>query len=396
VGDIWVFGGNFIRISFKKLNITNMKMLNINLTILSLACSISIYSQNLHKEYPSVRVTNTEINGHIYINGVENSYWKILPRFLNDSIIIKSYLSAKEIVTFKFQSGMDSIQFDINDNERKQFYLVLNKKSVLKSITRSRISIPELSYVVTESNPINKIKYNSKEEEAYIEEMKSQHPINLKVATSQIDSVLTILNWTRNQWEHRGDVGPKRNDAMSILEEVKGGARFPCFAYAIVLASQLKASGFQSRVIYLKSKDIATSINGGGHVATEVFLNEFQKWVFVDGQFNVMPFLNNIPLNAVELQNSIRTNFDQLVFRSLGNIDKTLYVEFVAPYLFYFDCRFDQREEIVIDRNKVNGKRNLMLVPLGAQNPTSMMVFNSKIDYCEYTNSINDFYAKPD
>ena len=26
------------------------------------------------------------------------------------------------------------------------------------------------------------------------------------------------------------------------------------------------------------------------------FINDIQKWAFVDGQFNVMPTLNNIPL----------------------------------------------------------------------------------------------------
>jgi hypothetical protein len=117
---------------------------------------------------------------------------------------------------------------------------------------------------------------------------------------------------------------------------------------------------------------------------------------FVDAQFNAMPFLNNIPLNAVELQNAIRTNFKKLEFRSLDKIDKMNYTNFIQEHLFYFDCYFDQRESVVTERNKVNEKRSLMLVPLGAENPTKMLKWNLKIDYCEYTNSISDFYAKPD
>ena len=136
-------------------------------------------------------------------------------------------------------------------------------------------------------------------------------------------------------------------------------------------------------------------MRGGGHVATEVFIDELQKWVFVDAQFNAMPFLNETPLNAVELQNAIRTNFDKLEFKSFGKIDKISYINFVNPYLFYFDCSFDQRESIITERNRVNGKRSLMLVPLKTENPAFMLVWNSKIDYCEYTNSIVDFYTKP-
>lgn len=107
-----------------------------------------------------------------------------------------------------------------------------------------------------------------------------------------------------------------------------------------------------------------------------------------------MPFLNETPLNAVELQNVIRTNFDKLEFKSFGKADKISYINFVHPYLFYFDCAFDQRESIITERNRVNGKRSLMLVPLKTENPAFMLVSNSKIDYCEYTNSTGDFYIK--
>ena len=260
----------------------------------------------------------------------------------------------------------------------------------------NRTFLPALTYSATKSNPNNKILYTNDSEVSYLDSLKSKYPINIEGSKTQITKVLTILNWTRSQWEHRGDVSPKKNDAISILDEVKGGGRFPCFAYGIVLASQLKVSGFKSRVIYLKTKDIATSQQGSGHVATEVFIDELQKWVFVDAQFNAMPFLNNVPLNAVELQNAIRTDFNNLEFRSLDKIDKMNYTNFIQECLFYFDCYFDQRESVITERNKVNGKRSLMLVPLGTENPTSMLVFNSKIDYCEYTNSITDFYAKPD
>ena len=259
----------------------------------------------------------------------------------------------------------------------------------------NRTFLPALTYSATKSNPNNKILYTNDSEVSYLDSLKSKYLINFKSSKTQIDKVLTILNWTRSQWEHRGDVSPKKNDAISILDEVKEGGRFPCFAYGIVLASQLKVSGFKSRVIYLKTKDIATSMQGGGHVATEVFIDELQKWVFVDGQFNAMPFLNNVPLNAVELQNAIRTDLNKLEFRSLDKIDKMNYTNFVQEYLFYFDCAFDQRESFMTERNKVNGKKNLMLVPLRTENPTKMLVWDLKIDYCEYTNSINDFYAKP-
>ena len=375
-----------------------MKLQNAILTFLTVTFSTLAYSQKIYKGFPVIDASNPKIK--YYVNNVENSNWTVTPKVADDSLLIETPLSKKEKVIFKFKTDIDSIKFEIKNNETKRFYVLLNGIYALTTVIRQtvikqKVVVPQLSYSTAKSNPNNKILYIDNSEKKYLDSLKSKYPINFNSSKTQTDKVLTILNWTRSQWEHKGDVSPKRNDAISILDEVKEGGRFPCFAYGYVLASQLKVSGFKSRVIYLKTKDIATSMKGGGHVATEVFIDELQKWVFVDAQFNAMPFLNNVPLNAVELQNAIRTDFDKLEFRSLGKIDKMSYTDFVQPYLFYFDCYFDQREGIITERNKVNGKFSLMLVPLGAENPTSMLVWNSKIDYCVYTNSINDFYAKP-
>jgi hypothetical protein len=372
-----------------------MKLKSVIVTALTLSYSILVHGQKTYNGLPVINAANERIK--YYVNNVENSNWSVMPKIADDSLLIKTYLSDRDKITFVFKTDIDSIKFEINNNETRRFYVHLNKEAyALTTVIRQKIFIPELRHAATKSNPNNTILYTNDKEKSYLDSLRVKYPIGFKSAKNQLYKVLTILNWTRSQWEHRGDVSPKRNDAISILDEVKAGGRFPCFAYGYVLASQLKVSGFKSRVIYLKTSDIATSMKGGGHVATEVYIDEWEKWVFVDAQFNAMPVLNNVPLNAVELQNAIRTDFDKLEFRSLGTVDKMAYINFVQPYLFYFDCSFDQREDVIATRNTVDGKRSLMLVPLGAENPTSMMVWDAKVDYCVYTNSINDFYAKPE
>ncbi len=371
-----------------------MKLQNAILTVLVTSFSLLTYGQKTYNNLPVIEANNAKIK--YYVNNIENSNWTVTPKIADDGLVIKTYLSKKDKIFFKFKTDIDSIKFEINDNETKRFYVHLsNQYHALTTVRREKIFIPTLNFASTKSNPNLKILYTNENEKGYLDSLKSKYPIDFKNSKTQIDKVLTILNWTRTRWEHRGDVSPKKNDAISILDEVKEGGRFPCFAYGYVLASQLKVAGFKSRVIYLKTMDIATSMRGGGHVATEVFIDELQKWAFVDAQFNTMPFLNDVPLNAVELQNAIRTNFDKLEFRSLGSIDKMSYINFVQPYLFYFDCSFDQRESVITERNNINGKRSLMLVPLEIENPTFMLLWNSKIDYCAYTNSIGDFYAQP-
>jgi len=70
------------------------------------------------------------------------------------------------------------------------------------------------------------------------------------------------------------------------------------------------------------------------------------------------------------------------------------YYSFVYPYLYYLDTTFDNRDD-KDNQHVVNGKSSLMLVPLGAKKLKKINFWNSEINYCVYTNSILDFYAKP-
>ena len=69
--------------------------------------------------------------------------------------------------------------------------------------------------------------------------------------------------------------------------------------------------------------------NGAGHVATEVFLNDLKKWVFIDVQFDAMPVLNDTPLNAVEFQKAITENFDQLEIKTSSDTPKSIYTNWI-------------------------------------------------------------------
>jgi len=128
---------------------------------------------------------------------------------------------------------------------------------------------------------------------------------------------------------------------------------------------------------------------------SEVFLSDLNKWVFIDAQWDAMPVLNGIPLNAVEFQHAITNHYDELeILSSRKWISKKRYISWIYPYLYNFNILFDNREGIGIDRNSIDGKSNLILSPVGASNPT-VFQRKQKIDYAVYTNSLNDFYAQP-
>ena len=122
---------------------------------------------------------------------------------------------------------------------------------------------------------------------------------------SEQEKVLVILNWVRQQWEHNGYNDAKTNNPIEILQRVKKGEQFRCVEYGIVLQNCLSAIGLPSRTLGLQTRDVEITKYGAGHVLSEVWLNDYQKWAMVDAQFNAMPMLNDVPLNVVELQDAI-------------------------------------------------------------------------------------------
>jgi hypothetical protein len=242
-------------------------------------------------------------------------------------------------------------------------------------------------------------KYPDTLNNTFLRQLRNEYDL-LKLTENKIediDKVLLILNWTHNQWKHNGSNEPSKNDALTILKEARDGKKFRCVEYGIVSSSALQALNYKSRVLGLKTADVETKRYSAGHVLAEVWMPQFNKWVLIDGQFNVMPILENVPLNAVEFQQAISENKNYKLIDIHGEVSKKRrksYVSFVFDYLYYIDARFDNRNVPSNERILYEGKSSLMLVPLGAKKP-SIFQIKYPLDYMAYTNSINDFYQKP-
>ena len=304
----------------------------------------------------------------------------------------------KETEDFAFFTDKDSIKFKISPDQVKKFYIsVANKDFALTIVKGVKVDYKLLEFDKTSRNSQLKFWYETNNKNEYLTKLRSKYPIDSLAKTTNTDTqkTLKILNWVHNQWQHNGNNEPRKNDAISILEEVREGKDFRCVEYGIVATACLNAVGLKARTLGLKTKDVETRQYGAGHVLLEVFLNDLQKWVLIDGQWDAMPVLNGVPLNGVEFQMAIATNYDKLEIWSLSGLSKRNYIDWIYPYLYYFDISFDNREGLNLERNKINKKRSLMLVPAGSLKPTVFQV-KYNIDYCLYTNSLNDFYAKPD
>jgi len=354
------------------------------------ACSSE--KKKAEETIPTIKANSTETAYKVDTDWYKG-YWSIAPQVAHDTLEITCYAPK---AAFIFKTDIDSIAFEIEANTHKDFYVQLQDSLLAHTIIRA---VPFQTNLIKydQTNDANlEIKYQD-EQSQYLEDLKAAYPLEMSNTMSDMEKVLYVLHWTNSRWKHNGNNSPKKNDAISILQEAEAGGRFPCFAYAIVLRDQLNALGFKARTIYLKTADAKTRKGSPGHVATEVFLDDLQKWVFLDGQFNVMPSLNGVPLNAIEFQDAISTNFSAFKLESLakkGRVSKTNYVNFVYDYLFYLDTTFDNRYN-ADQRHMIEGKASLMLVPSGAENLNHISFWDMDVNYCKYTTSAKAFYAKP-
>lgn len=233
----------------------------------------------------------------------------------------------------------------------------------------------------------------------YLRQLRNDYSL-LTLLSSQkndLEKILSVLNWTHKQWKHNGSNEPSKSDALTILKEARAGKKFRCVEYGIVSTSALLALNYKARVVGLKTRNVETKRFSAGHVLAEVWMPEFKKWALIDGQFNVLPVLNGVPLNAVEFQLAIAQKKDFKLLDVNGEVStlrKKIYLSFVYDYIYYLDVKLDQRIVSKEERKTVDGKSHLFLVPNGAKNPS---VFQRKypIDYALYTNSVKDFYREP-
>ncbi len=210
-------------------------------------------------------------------------------------------------------------------------------------------------------------------------------------ATSDLEKAKIICSWVYSLWKHHSSNTPKQSDPIYILEQVMEGERFRCVEYGIVISGCLNSIGLPSRVIGLKTKDMETRYSGAGHIAAEVYLEDLKKWVFIDGQFGVIPLSNEIPLSSIELKNALAfSDSDLTLWRSSD--PSTDYFNWISDYLYFFTVNYDQRVGYDITYKTYNA---LMLVPLGEDNPQIFQRYNYIGDKYDYTNCISGMFSSP-
>ena len=229
--------------------------------------------------------------------------------------------------------------------------------------------------------------YSSKDDE-YLQKLRNAYSLDLLIqnASSDIERVQIMADWVSSLWEHDGWNASADGDAIKIIAEAKKGEKFRCVEYSIVLTSVLAAIGFPSRTLGLMTKDVETTEAGAGHVVSEVYLYDFEKWVMVDAQWNCVVYIDEKPASAVELALAIANKNKQIHVISKNKRYDLDYQEWISPYLYFFTTKTGN------SYSKSSMKIDVVrLAPIGAKEP---LVFQIKypMQSAKFTHSYQSFY----
>lgn len=168
-------------------------------------------------------------------------------------------------------------------------------------------------------------------------------------ASSQIDELTRLNDWVRRQWKHGGDepVDFDHFYAGTIIEAGRRGEQFWCHVAAMTFSQIVLSMGYQARVLSLFGTRGAVA----DHAVSEVWVDDFQKWVVFDTDFNIhYTDESGTPLNALELHNAFKQARNSGVRVVKGqyrpevfDVEQAGAQPYLLPYYrhFYIDMRND-------------------------------------------------------
>jgi len=250
---------------------------------------------------------------------IKDLYWNI------NQIELSGYIDSSDgsvkLILVNNVPSFDSYLFRTDDDEkwRKSTDGEINLKLIggentvtLKTKNKFGGETPEIKYnltkrdggfkIIPETRKIIRGKYDFRFEKfgsPKIEWLR-QYTLPLVVPyNSQWGKYIALGKWVKEQIPYKDPVMKSRWDAQIILQAVwkDPSIGFICDAYATTYVSACISVGLNARIMHLES------LESGGHYATEIWSDDYSKWVFMDPLYGYYFIMDGIPLSTVELHN---------------------------------------------------------------------------------------------
>jgi hypothetical protein len=111
-----------------------------------------------------------------------------------------------------------------------------------------------------------------------------------------------LLDWVHHQFKSFGRPSTEAKGALEILKAIQEGHTFFCSQYAHVFVSAAASLGWIDRELALRRHQDKPGGGSTEHSSTEIWSNQYRKWVMMDPTAKMYIEKNGIPLNGYEIR----------------------------------------------------------------------------------------------
>jgi len=136
-----------------------------------------------------------------------------------------------------------------------------------------------------------------------LKELRQRYKLDEVVAPgkTEFDRQVLLLDWVNRQFKKFGAPTANPRGAAEILQDISEGHTFFCAQYAEVFVSAAASLGWVDRSLALRRPN---NVGSGSteHSSTEIWSNQYRKWIMLDPTFAMYVEKDGLPLSAFELR----------------------------------------------------------------------------------------------
>lgn len=136
-------------------------------------------------------------------------------------------------------------------------------------------------------------------------ELRTRYRLDEVVAPGkdEFDRQVLLMDWTHQQFKKFGQPSTAARGALEILKAIDQGHTFFCSQYAQVLVSGAASLGWVDRPLALRRHQGVAKVGGSTeHSVTEIWSNQYRKWVMFDPTSNLYVEKDGVPQNSYEIR----------------------------------------------------------------------------------------------
>ncbi len=137
-----------------------------------------------------------------------------------------------------------------------------------------------------------------------LKELRERYKLEKVIAQGrdEFDQQVHLMDWTHRQFKKFGRPSANPKGALEILRDVEQGHTFFCTHYAEVFVSAAASLGWVDRALALRRHQGVAEGGSTEHTSTEIWSNQYRKWIMLDPTSNMYLEKEGVPLNAFEIR----------------------------------------------------------------------------------------------